>query len=421
MNGTVLFAIILYAALALWLLYRDGLIRKPWTAVLCAVLVAATLAARASVFDMQTGDYRDWLARWMSYYRENGGFKAFGELPPYCNYHVPYLYFLALFSYLKVPELYLIKLLSVLFDILLAWAVLKLCGRISKNRWLRLCSFFATLFWPTVFLNSAVWGQCDSIYVALALIGIWLALEDRPILSLCMLAFSFAFKLQAVFILPMIAVLWIYGKYSWKHLFVFPAAYVLILVPAMLLGRPVWETILFYLNQTGSIGDGLNYNSPSIFAIFWNIPADRAESISRIAICAAALYLVNLLALAWIKRKKLNDRAVICLALLTAIGVPFLLPHMHDRYFYPADALSLVLAFGMPSLFLTAPLVDFASFLGYYAYLSFYFSEKGGHFLLYMYYGAYALIAALILTAIGFAWSTASSASGKRARPSKRK
>ena len=420
-NGTVLFVIILYAALALWLLYRDGLIRKPWIAVLCAVLVAAALAARASVFDMQTGDYRDWLARWMSYYRENGGFKAFKELPPYCNYHVPYLYFLALFSYLRVPELYLIKLLSVLFDILLAWAVMKLCGRMIGNRGLRLCAFFATLFWPTVFLNSAVWGQCDSIYVALGLIGIWLALEDRPVLSLSMLAFSFAFKLQAVFILPVIAVLWIYGKYNWKQLFVFPAAYVLILIPAMLLGRPVMETIFFYLNQTGSIGDGLNYNSPSIFAIFWNIPAERAAGISRIAICASALYLLNLLALAWIKRRKLNDRAVLCLALLMAIGVPFLLPHMHDRYFYPADALSLVLAFGMPSLFLTAPLVDFASFLGYYAYLSFYFSEKGGHFLLYMYYGAYALIAALILTAIGFAWSTASSASGKRARPTKRK
>ena len=113
LNGTVLFVIMLYAALALWLLYRDGLIRKPWTAVLCAVLVAAALAARASVFDMQTGDYRDWLARWMSYYRENGGFRAFRELPPYCNYHVPYLYFLALFSYLRVPELYLIKLLSI--------------------------------------------------------------------------------------------------------------------------------------------------------------------------------------------------------------------------------------------------------------------------------------------------------------------
>ncbi len=421
-DGFVLFLMILIACLALWLLYRDGLVKKPWSAVFCAVLLALALALRASVFDMETGDYRDFLARWVDYYRQNAGFRAFAQLPPYCNYHVPYLYFLALFSYLQVPELYLIKLLSVLFDVLLAWAVMKLCGRMTGNRGLRLCAFFATLFWPTVFLNSAVWGQCDSIYAALALIGIWLALEGKPVLSMSMLAFSFAFKLQAVFLLPVIAVLWIYGKYSWKHLLIFPAAYVLILVPAMLLGRPVLETIFFYFNQTGSIGDGLNYNSPSIFAIFWNVPPERTESIARIAICAAGLYLINLLALAWIKRKKLNDRAVLCLALLMAIGVPFLLPHMHDRYFYPADALSLVLAFGMPSLFLTAPLVEFGSFLGYYAYLSFYFSEKGGHFLLYMYYGAYALIAALVLTAIGFAWSTASPAvGGKGSKPAKRK
>ena len=413
-NGFVLFMILLYAALGLWLLYKDGLIRKPWVAVLCAVLLAAALSARASVFDMQTGDYRDWLARWVSYYRENGGFRAFAELPPYCNYHVPYLYFLALFSYFSIPDLYLIKLLSVLFDVLLAWAVLKLCGRLTANRILRLCVFFVVLFWPTVFLNSAVWGQCDSIYVSLALIGLWLALEDRPALSVCMFAFSFAFKLQAIFVLPILAVLWIYRKYNWKHLLLFPAAYLLLLLPAILLGRPVMETIFFYLNQTGSIGDGLNYNSPSVFAILWNIPAERQAGISRIAICAAGLYLVNLLALAWIKRRQLNDRAILCLALLMTIGIPFLLPHMHDRYFFPADLLSLAVAFGMPPLLLTAPLVEFASFLGYYAYLSFYFSDKGGHFLLYMYYGSYALLAALLLTAIGFAWSTASSAAVRR-------
>ena len=94
-----------------------------------------------------------------------------------------------------------------------------------------------------------------------------------------------------------------------------------------------------------------------------------------------------------------------CLALLMAVGVPFLLPHMHDRYFYPADALSLALAFAMPALFPVAPLVEFASFLGYYAYLSFYFSPQGGHYLLPMSKGSYALLAALALTGLAFALS----------------
>ncbi len=424
-DGLVLFFMILISSLALLLLYRDGLIRRPWAAVLCALLLALAMALRASVFDMETGDYRDFLRVWVSYYRENGGFRAFRSYPPYCNYHVPYLYFLALFSLLPVRDLYLIKLLSTLFDVLLAWAAAKLVGRVRRSVPLRLGCFFAVLFWPTVFLNSAVWGQCDSIYTAFALLGIWLALDDRPVLSMTMMAFSFAFKLQAVFVLPIIVVLWIYGKYNWKHLFVFPLAYLLLILPALLLGSPLVNTVFFYLRQTGSIGDGLNYNSPSIFAILWKLPDEQKVNASRIAICAAALYLMNLLALAWIKRSRLNDRAVLCLALLMAVGIPFLLPHMHDRYFYPADLLSLALAFAMPPLFLTAPLVCFASFLGYYAYLSFYFSARGGHYLLYLYFGSYALLAALALTALGFAASVAgtgqsSRKSGKR-RPARKK
>ena len=415
LKSVVLFLLILEAVLALFLLYRDGLLEKPWVAVLCAVLIALALALRASVFDMETGDYRDFLTRWVDYYRENGGFRAIGTVPPFCNYHVPYLYFLALFSYLPVRDLYLIKALSVLFDVLLAWAAEKLLSRASRSRILRLGCFFAVLFWPTVFLNSSVWGQCDSIYVALALLGLWLALEDKPIPSMILMALSFSFKLQAVFILPIIAVLWIYGKYNWKHLLLFPLAYVAILLPAVLMGRPFWDVLSFYLHQTGTIGAGLNYNSSSVFAIFWRIPTQQQAIAAKIAVAAAALYLLVLLFLAWMKRRQLTDRAVLALALLMAIGLPFLLPHMHDRYFYTADVLSIVLAFAIPSLFLTAPLVGFASFLGYYAYLSFYFSERGGHYLIEMKYGAYALMAALLLTALGFALSLSrGKPSGKR-------
>ena len=417
-DGFVLFLMILISALALLLLYLDGLVRRPWAAVLCAALMALAMALRASVFDMVTGDYRDFLVRWIAYYRENGGFRALAQWPPYCNYHAPYLYFLALFSYLPVRDLYLIKLLSTVFDVLLAWAVCKLVGRCTRSAPLRLGAFFGTLFWPTVFLNSAVWGQCDSIYAACALLGLWLALERKPILSMVLMALSFSFKLQAVFVLPIIAVLWIYGRYNWKHLFLFPLAYLLFLLPAVLLGSPLLDTVLFYLRQTGSIGDGLNYNSSSIFAIFWNLPADQEESAARLGIGAAFLFLLNVLGLAWINRRRLSDRAVICLALLMAVGVPFLLPHMHDRYFYPADALSLALAFAMPALFPVAPLVEFASFLGYYAYLSFYFSPQGGHYLLPMSKGSYALLAALALTGLAFALSVTGRRKGGKKKSS---
>lgn len=405
MDTLILFLLILIPALGLGLLIREGLVKKPWHAVVCAVLLALAFSLRAACFDMETGDYRDFLTRWLSFYQSSGGFRAFGEIPPWCNYHVPYLYFLALFSYLPYSGLHLIKILSVLFDLVLAWSCMKLVGRATRSVGLRLGCFFAVLFWPTVFLNGAVWGQCDSIYAAFLLLGIWLALEEKPVLSMVMMALSFGFKLQAVFVLPIIFVLLIARKYKWYHLLVFPLAYLILILPAVLMGRPLWETVFFYLNQTGSVGDGLNYNSSSVFAIFQNIPEDQQKSAAAVGIVAACLYLLNLLAIAFVKRRELTDRSVICLALLMAIGLPFLLPHMHDRYFFPADVLSLVLAFAMWPFSLTAPLTAFASFLGYYAYLSFYFSERGGHFLLPMRYGAFALLAALALTALALHYS----------------
>ena len=98
-----------------------------------------------------------------------------------------------------------------------------------------------------------------------------------------------------------------------------------------------------------------------------------------------------MLGVCWINRRKLSDQAVLGMALLFAIGIPFLLPHMHDRYFFAADILSVALAFSFPLFSLTAPLVQFASLLGYHAYLKM-------RYLLYMNNGAIALIVAFALT-----------------------
>ena len=411
-DALVLFVLILEASLALLLLYLEGLMKKPWVTVLCSVLVALAFAARAGVFDYETLDYQNFLTRWVSFFWENGGFRALQYSVG--NYNIPYLYFLAFFSYLPTRDLYLIKLFSVLFDVLLAWASMKLVGRVTDKPVLRLGSFFAVLFWPTVFLNGSLWGQCDSIYVAFALLGIWLALENKPSASMVMMTLSFAFKLQAVFVLPICAVLWFAKKYKWQHFLLFPLTYLLLVLPAVLLGRPLWDTISLYWNQTGSIGSGLNYNSPSIFAILWKIPESQQKNASTVGIVAAALYMLNLLAIAYVKRSKLTDRAILALALLFSIGIPFLLPHMHDRYFFPADILSLVLAFAYLPVFLVAPLVEFASLLGYHAYLKM-------RYLLYMYYGAYALIAAMALALLVFACSLKEPAPPTKKKPKPKK
>lgn len=392
MDDRVILLLAAEAAFALFLLHRSRLLDSPWRLTAALLLTGAAFILRAMVFDYETLDYQNFLTKWVDFFRSNGGFLALDT--PVGNYNIPYLYFMALFSYSGIKDLYLIKLLSIFFDVVLAWASMLLCGRFIQSKPARLACFFTVLYLPTVFLNGSVWAQCDSVYVSLALLGIYLALEDRPVLSMVCMAVSFGFKLQAVFILPVCAVLWMYGKFNWKHFLIFPLSYVLLVLPAVLLGRPFMETLTLYLSQTGSIGTALNYNSPSVFAFFYNISDE--ELAAKLAIILAFVYMLLILLVCWLNRSRLSDRAVFGAALLFAVGIPFLLPHMHERYFFAADILTVIMAFSAIEFAAAAVLAQFASLLGYHAYLKL-------RYLLLMYHGARALILVLIMAALYFA------------------
>ena len=350
--------------LAVLILWYEKLLKRKGTLLLSLALIAGAMVLRGLCMEHETLDYRDFLSRWVQFFRDNGGVKALSQSVG--NYNVPYLYFLALASYSPVRDLYLIKLFSVLFDVALAWGVLRLSRRFA-GVYGRLIVFFAVLYLPTVILNGAYWGQCDSVYAAFAVWSIVFALEDKPVRSVAAIALSFAFKLQAVFLMPVFLIFIFARKMKWYHLGVFPLTYLIVVLPAIIAGRPPLDTLLLYWNQAGTVGSGLNYNSPSMYAL---VPygADT-EGLSTIGIAAAFAFLLLLFILCWFKRKSLDDTVLFVCALLISTAVPFLLPHMHDRYFFIADVLSPVFAIVAP-LFIHVPVcVSFASLMGYHAYL----------------------------------------------------
>ena len=102
------------ALFALLLLYKEGLLKKPAPVVTALLLTAAAFILRALVFDYETLDYQNFLSQWVEFFRQHGGFRALRY--PVGNYNIPYLYFMALFSYSSVKDLSLIKLLSTVFD-----------------------------------------------------------------------------------------------------------------------------------------------------------------------------------------------------------------------------------------------------------------------------------------------------------------
>jgi hypothetical protein len=65
----------------------------------------------------------------------------------------------------------------------------------------------------------------------------------------------------------------------------------------------------------------------------------------------------------------LEKGILIELAAISTLMVPFMLPKMHDRYFYPADVMSLVFGFYHPRWFFLPILVQVVSLFSYFPFL----------------------------------------------------
>ena len=374
------------AALALFLLRRQGLLRGTIPLMIGILFLIVAFAARLYVINVETLDYQHFLAVWVQHFRDHGGFVGLGV--PVGNYNVVYLYFLALFSYIPMPDLHLIKLLSILFDVILAYYVMQLVGLTGQGKGRKTVAFFVILFLPTVFLNGAYWGQCDVIYTTFAVMSVYYALCHKPIRAMVLIALALAFKLQAIFIFPLYLIFLCTGKIRWMHLPVFPLTYIAAILPAVFFGRPFWDTLLFYVSQADTTGRGLVYNAPSVFA-FAQTHHDSQLAMFGVIAAFVLIVLVYLLTLPPRRRKGLRNEDVLVVALLFTVGVPLFLPQMHDRYFFMADVFAVVLGLSRLKFLPAILLTQFASLLGYHAYLR-------QAFLFPMRYGTVAL---LILTA----------------------
>jgi len=354
------------AALALCVLAAQGYPRTlVWA---CLFPVALALFLRLLSLDHITLDYEDFLSRWTEAFRAGGGFSALKL--DIGNYNVPYLYFLAAVSCAKFPDLYAIKLFSILFDFVLAWGGLRLTRALSGKGSLRPAfAFCLLLLLPTAILNGAYWGQCDSIYASLIMHAIASALRKKPASSVLLLALAFSCKLQSIFLIPLWCILWYSGRIKFRHLLLFPVGYFASIAPALLLGKPLTEILSVYAGQMGQYTHALSLNAPSVFSLIPRNIQVNAGLASSAGIIAAFTLVFLLLALLFPLRRQLEDSVILGSAVILAVGVPFLLPYMHERYFFVADALTLVWACADTRRVFHAAGVQVSSLGGYHAYL----------------------------------------------------
>ena len=331
------------------------------------VFMAVTMLARIGMLDFVTADYVSFLAPWVDMFRE-GGFATLGENVG--DYNLLYQYALLLIANIPLHDLYLIKLLTIIFDYALALAMMQAAGYFASEK-AKTPVFLIVTALPTVLINGACWGQCDTVYVCFIVLSLYLVKTKRPELSAAMLALAFAFKLQTIFFFPIVLLGLIHGEYKPKHALVFAAAYLVTMIPALLAGRPFMDALSVYANQSmGQYYDRLTYNAPNLYTFFpmmlfsnsqeytWmryidGVSKDSANPYLRDDLMPmmqnAALYACVLLTLLvvfyWLTHaKEVTPDMTLDLALFFAIFLPFVMPKIHERYFFLADMLSILYA-----------------------------------------------------------------------------
>lgn len=358
----LLCTLVIWGAGAAVLLKWDLMGRVEYTAMgLLALLLG--LCLRITLLDYMSPDYNTFLSQWVATMKRMTARKALTT--PIGDYNMPYLYLLLLISRLPIRDLYGIKLVSILADAASALAVAALVRYLTKKDGLVLLVFLAALFCPTTWLNSGYWGQCDSVYGALALWALYAGLQKRSKTCYLLFALSLSFKLQAVFLLPMVMVLLGSGRIRLRDVWVFPAGFLGVSLPALLAGRSVSDTFSIYLSQTQAY-PYLSLNAPSFWSLIDNGYFDNMAGAP--VLIAMSLSLGLLLLTLW-HGDRLNARSLVELGLIFSLMIPWLLPRMHERYFYLAELLSLTYGAMYPRRIAVPAILMTGGFLVYSQYL----------------------------------------------------
>lgn len=304
------------------------------------------------------------LGGWYDHLNSNGWAGLASE--DFSNYPPAYLYLLWFFTLLDrwVESFTAIKLIPTFFDVLSAFVIFRMARLqyADDTPYLASAGFFIL---PTIMFNSTNWGQIDSLYTSFLLLCLYLLLIEKPLWAMLAFGMAFSFKAQSIFFLPFLGILLLKGRLKWYTFLLVPAVYVILGVPAAWLGRS-WSSILtIYIGQVGQFR-ALSGNAPNLY-IF--IPNSFYDAGLRIGL---AIFVFALAVWGWVNWRAnitFTQRQVSLMALATLILVPYVLPKMHERYFYPVDVFSYANLIFAPEMRFVPLLCQTVSILSYSVFL----------------------------------------------------
>jgi len=307
-------------------------------------------------------DLVEFVIPWYSHIVERGPVSAFAE--PFSNYTPPYLYLLAAASLAHnlLGPVSVIKWLSVAGTGFLALAVADLVKALGGEP--KRAAF--TFIVPTIALNAALLAQCDALWAGACVFALASMMRGRTIMSLFWCGVAISFKAQAAFIAPFIVGTLI-GRRAPLWQWTIPVlVYAAFMSPAWAMGWPAADLATIYARQADWFDWPGNLANPWIWATQFFPGTVQPFYAFGYAAAAAAATGIGVLSAPTVRRPK----AMLLLALLSAFVLPFLLPKMHERYYFLANVLAFALILAAPTprnfyLFATIELASLASIFSY--------------------------------------------------------
>ena len=310
------------------------------------------------------------------------------------DYTPTFIYILWVISKLPINPMTAYKGLHCILDFVAAAILGKMIYKVTGSRRKGVLSYGLFLIVPTIWANSALWAQCDIIFMTFLLLCFYYLFEDRPCRAMFFYGMAFVSKLQSLFIFPFLVILWVNKKVDLKHFLWIPALYFLSIVPAWIAGRPLMELINIYMAQGAQDVWSLSIKWPNIYQIIGN-QFFLLEYASAGTWLILGILMVIMFAMAQ-KRYRITNEFIVQMALFFAILTPWFLPHMHERYGCVADILAIIYAMMNRKKFYFPLVQILVSFNSYMAYLSHLGADEPT-----IYYGVWAFVELGLLILVG--------------------
>ena len=325
-------------------------IEKHFLLILLIAMTAGALTIRYLSALHPTNDMVGYILNgWMGQIQEVG-FSKFYTID--ADYSPLFLFVIAIISRIPGGEMvtingytfhpvhmYLLKSVYFLTDVLSAVAIYLILFHILKDKVKASIGYCIFLVLPAQFVNSAVWGNCDSVYACFFLYAIYFILKRKDYLVWFFFGLALSLKMQAVFILPFLVYLCLSRRLKFYPIVMAVLAIMLSFLPSYCCGASFTQPFTYFSKQINGYTN-VTLGCANFWKFFGITNMDSSsEPFNKASTWIGLLLITFFCGLVYLRKIRLTDKNIVYVATFLISIVPYFLPHMHERYFYILDVM----------------------------------------------------------------------------------